>query len=202
MPYAPHGGEHEDLDEHDGQTLAGDSPAARFSGWEAEYSEGDRRRLVEGEYRLGVGYSNAQAADFGPRVVDGSGREKGISAARKAERLRALEKEYGPSRSREVGDGPTAARGKSHGKKSKRGAIGSIPDDVAKEKIGVLSTFKERRAREKQEREQIDADLGVDKAGRLLSSFPRTAIGLRWVEGLLSLLVIAAGIGATLVCTT
>ena len=148
-----------------------------LGGWEAEYSEEEQKRLTQGEYRLGVGYDVS--------VPNTSGKpDKAITEARRAERLKALQREFGAGNaSRQDGVDEKGLE-----KKKQR-----------RPKLTEKESFKAMRAREKEEQARINSELGVCKDGKLMSSGPKQRTAMRWLQGLLALVAISGGIGGALV---
>lgn len=146
-------------------------------GWEAEYSEEDQKRFVEGEYRLGVGYDTS--------CTNMSGRtERVITDERRAERLKALQKEFGRGNAspQEPELNKSGVKSKSHKKQKKE-----------------KESFKAERAREKEEQARINEELGVGKDGKLITQGPKQRAAMRWLQGILALIAICGGIGGAIV---
>lgn len=154
-----------------------------LGGWVDDSSDG-YKGLVEGEYRYGVGYeaaSGATSASVGRAPID---------AERKAQRLKALQREFGAGHASLSADDSNTTQGSKGSSKKKRKHPSYEP----------APTYKELREREKAQRREAEAECGIDRNGELLIVHGRKwRTGMRWFQGVGAAIALFAGLGGALV---
>lgn len=194
-------------------------PALYPQGWLPEYDEAtdgesitpltaeQQARITGDQYRLGVGYDDAVGG--GGSAASGGKGGKHISEERRLERLYALEKEFGRAKRSTsfpgVGEaGALTSPELASNDKSKKGRPakympkdGDSPnhDETDPEKM----TFKQLRAKQKEERKRINKQLGVTKTGNLITQGSGRRKMLRWTQAILGLIAVFSGIGGAIV---